>query len=131
MSGVDAQTVGNVLAVVTAVPATLSVLVYARVPWWRSATGRHLMAFMVALACTFNLAALRILWEPSWFQAVRVGVFVLVPVVLWWRLWMLVREQVVTWRDKRAAAAGEGAVGVPRQGGQDRDRNAAGSGNGA
>lgn len=130
----SAETFGNVALVVVWFGAVLSVAVYARVPWWRSAMGQHLFFYMGVVALTLTLGVIRIVWEPWWFWWLRLGAFALFGVGTYWRLVLLVKAQVDTWRDQRDAAAGvagEGAVGVPRQGGQDRGRHAAGSGNGA
>ena len=83
MSG---QTVGNILLWVAAFPAVGSVVVFSRVTWWRSTWGKHLMAYMVAVAIPLVLGCVRqVLGDSPWFQGLRVAAFGLVVIVLWWR----------------------------------------------
>lgn len=82
--------IGNVLLVVATIPAVLSVLVFARVAWWRSRWGRHLFAYMSAIAVVLLLGCLRLLYgESIIFASIRVAAFFAVVVALWWRLWFV------------------------------------------
>jgi hypothetical protein len=103
---VSVQTAGNVLLVLTAIPAVLSVLAYSRVPWWRTEIGRHLMAYMAIVALLTLLGVVRIVFGPPWFDTLRTALFALFPVVTWWRLTLIVKEQRETRarRGRRAAA---------------------------
>lgn len=88
------QVAGNVLFVWAAVVATASVVVHARVSWWRSEMGRHLMAYMGAMAIVLDLGVIRLLAGDSFaFQLVRLVTFISVPIVMTWRLWLQVKAQ--------------------------------------
>lgn len=94
MSETAVHVIGNVLIIITALGATLSVMVYARVPWSHLPMGRHLMCYMVVIAAVLDLSVLRIMFGDSpEFQLVRLVVFVGMPVVVWWRLVLLVLAQ--------------------------------------
>lgn len=86
----NAQTIGNVLLVLAAIPAVLSVIVFWPVASWRSPWGMHLLAYMAAVAVPLVLGCIRLVFGDSpWFQDLRTGAFGLVVVVLWWRLILL------------------------------------------
>jgi hypothetical protein len=101
------QSVGNILFILAAIPAVLSVVVFARVPWWRSGTGRHLMSYMAVVAAVMLLGCVRLaIGRNEFFEALRTAVFAGVPVVMWWRLVLLVKEQRLT-RSEGQNAGGE------------------------
>jgi len=87
--------VGNVLLVISALIATAFVTVYhLSALWWRSPDGRHVMAFMAALALVLDLAVLRLfVGHPEWFETVRTFTFVVIPIVLGWRFSILLKAQ--------------------------------------
>ena len=88
------RTIGNVLIFASALPALASVAVYARVPWWRTMTGRHLMSYMSVIAAVLTLSCLRILIGDSpEFVVIRLAVFAGVPLVMWSQLVLLLRAQ--------------------------------------
>lgn len=89
------QGLSEFFVVATAVPAVLSVVFYARVPWWRSQVGKHLFAYMSIVALMMLLAATPLVWEPppSWFVDVYLGCFALFMAVTWWRLALILWEQ--------------------------------------
>jgi hypothetical protein len=98
--------VGNVLLLLSALLATGFVVLYLFVArWWASEAGRHLMAFNTVIAVVLWLSVIRVFVPGSanvaWFAWLRTGVFAFVPVVLGWRLWMLVRVQVLDRRHER------------------------------
>jgi hypothetical protein len=91
--------IGNVLVCLSAAIATTSVILHARVPWWRSEMGRHLMAYTATIAAVLDLAVIRMLIGDSWwFALLRLVVFSLVPAVTAWRVWL----QIKAHRDDRA-----------------------------
>ncbi len=96
--------IGNVLLMLTAALAGAIVLVYATTRWWETAAGRNVMAFMACVAAVTGLHVLR-LWYVGGlvFLWLRVAVFALVPLVLAWRLWMLIRAQFLdtSWTDEK------------------------------
>lgn len=55
-----------VLAAGTGLGAAVCMALYARVPWWRSATGRHLMLGLAALALVAGLRVARQIWGLDW-----------------------------------------------------------------
>jgi hypothetical protein len=102
------QALGNFLFVLAAIPAVLSVLVYMRVPWWRSGTGQHLMSYMAVIAAVMLLGCVRlIIGRNEFFEALRTTVFAGVPVVMWWRLILLIQEQ----RGDRRSRSGDAEDG--------------------
>jgi hypothetical protein len=98
---VSVQDVGNLLLLAAAVPAVLSVLVYARVPWWRTEIGRHLFAYMAIVALLCSLGVVRIVFGPPWFDVLRTTLFAAFPIVTWWRFALIVKEQRETARRAR------------------------------
>lgn len=80
-------TIGNIELVFAAIPAVCSVAVFARVRWWRSRWGRHLMAYMGAVALVLVLGCIRLVYGDNfWFATLRAVAFGCVGFVLWWRL---------------------------------------------
>jgi hypothetical protein len=79
--------VGNFLIFWAAAVGVASVVAHARVPWRRSEMGRHLMAYMSAIAAVLVLSCVRIVaGDAPWFQLLRLVVFVAIPVTMTWRL---------------------------------------------
>lgn len=79
----------------TLVPAVLSVAFFARVPWWRSQVGQHLMAYMSIVALMLLLGVAPLVWQPlpGWFEPVYRCCFGLLMAVTWWRLALILWEQ--------------------------------------
>lgn len=91
---------GNLLLYTSALAAIGCALVYGLLaPWWRSEEGRHLFSFQVVVAAVLSLSVVRVLFDPdgsvAWFAWLRLVVFALVPIVLAWRLWLIIRAQVL------------------------------------
>lgn len=88
------RTFGDAMLVLSAIPAVLSVIVFARVPWWKSPLGRHMMSYMVVMAGVLSLGCVRLAigFVPA-FETARAIIFAGVPFVMWWRLGVLVRAQ--------------------------------------
>lgn len=71
--------------------------------WWRNAAGRHVFTHEAVLALVLSLWALRLaVPEGDWFLLVRLAAFALVPVVLAWRLVIIIQ----TWRRGRRRNGG-------------------------
>lgn len=88
------QLIANCLLISAAVVCTASVVLHLRVTWWRSEMGRHLLAYMGVMALTLDLGVVRIFFgDSSWFQLVRLIVFVGVPLVMTQRLWLQIKAQ--------------------------------------
>jgi hypothetical protein len=91
--------VGSALVVLSAVLALACVVAQAMLArWWETPAGRHVFAFQAALAAVLTLWALRV-WIPdsTFVVTLRSLAFALVPVVLGWRLLIILR----TWRSRR------------------------------
>ncbi|MEU8151801.1 hypothetical protein [Nonomuraea sp. NPDC048901] len=89
-------TVEVVLSAVLAVACVAAQMLLAR--WWQTAAGRHVMAFQAVLAVCLSLWTLRLVVpDGGWFIALRLAAFSGVPLVLAWRLAIIIR----TWRSKR------------------------------
>lgn len=92
--------IGNVLIWWAAIVATLSVAVHARVRWWESPMGRHLMAYMSVIACVLVLSVIRATFGDAWwFALLRLITFVGVPIVMSQRLWLQLKAQRDNHRD--------------------------------
>ncbi|MCC5574463.1 hypothetical protein IMZ11_02255 [Microtetraspora sp. AC03309] len=87
------QVIGSVLVVVTAVLADACALLYGLgFRWWTHRTGWHLLSFMTAIGIVATLGTVRLLTgEPSWYEVARLVAFSLVPMVVGWRLVILIR----------------------------------------
>jgi len=91
--------IGSVLVIVSALLALACVVSQALLArWWETSAGRHVMAFQAVLAAVLCLWTLR-LWVPdaAWLVVLRFVAFAGVPVVLGWRLHIILK----TWRAKR------------------------------
>jgi hypothetical protein len=91
--------VGSAFLFVTTLLAWACVLAQALLArWWETSAGRHVMSFQGVLAVLLGLWTLRV-WFPDagWLLVARLAAFALLPVVLAWRLAIILR----TWRDKR------------------------------
>jgi hypothetical protein len=89
--------IGSVEIHLATVPAVAFVVVYGVfVEWRRTPMGRHLMAFMSALAAVLLLSSVgQFAFRGSlWFLLLRLVTFAAVPLVLYWRLAILIRTQV-------------------------------------
>lgn len=94
---------GSALLVVCAVIGTTSVIVHTGVKWRRSPWGRHLMAYMSAIALVCDLGVVRLVIGDSFaFQLLRLAVFATIPVVMGQRLYLQLKARAV---DRAAAAA--------------------------
>jgi hypothetical protein len=86
----------EVLTVLGLIAAILSVAVYSRVPWWKSAVGRSLMLYMTAVMLLFIIfflaAVVHAQGTPVYFAFSRVGYAFLIA-ALWWQLVVLIRSQ--------------------------------------
>lgn len=91
--------VGTLFILLSAVLATACVAAHALLArWWQTTAGRHTFAFEFVLAACLNLWALRlIIPDGDWFNIARLAAFSGVPVVLAWRLEIIIR----TWRTGR------------------------------
>lgn len=98
--------IGSALVVVSALLAVACVAAQALLArWWETPGGRHVMAFQGVLAVCLSLWALRLaIPDGDWFQGARLVAFAGVPVVLGWRLLIILR----TWWGKHRKRAREG-----------------------
>lgn len=86
---------GNALLTAGCLGALVFVILYLRSPWWKSPTGRNVMAMMGLIALLLGLAALPALFgvQYPFRDWVRAASFLLVAVVVWWRVVLLWRAQ--------------------------------------
>lgn len=91
-----AQQAGTVLIVVSAVLALAVVAAHQLLARWQATpAGRHAFTFEAVLALSLTLWAVRLVVpEGDWFLLARLVAFALVPVILAWRLAIIVQ----TWR---------------------------------
>jgi hypothetical protein len=86
--------VGTVLIHWAAAAGVASVVAHLRVRWWDTEMGRHLMAYMSAVALVLLLSCVvNDVGDSSWFQVLRLVVFVAIPLVMTWRLWLQLKAQ--------------------------------------
>ncbi|MET8866545.1 hypothetical protein ABZW11_26705 [Nonomuraea sp. NPDC004580] len=99
-----AQTAGSILIGVSALLSLAVVATHQMLARWeRTAAGRHAFLFEAVLALSLTLWALRVaIPEGQWFLAARLAAFALVPVVLAWRLIVIIQ----TWRRTRRTRRG-------------------------
>lgn len=91
--------IGSTLLIVSTLLAVACVAAQALLArWWESGAGRHVMAFQGVLATLLTLWTLRV-WIPdsALVLGLRFAAFAGLPVVLGWRLAIIIR----TWRSKR------------------------------
>lgn len=77
------------IALVTTSAAWASVYVHSQTSWNDSPVGRHLMAYMLAMAATFTALTIGILSHydlPAWLEYTRAAMYSGTPVVVVWRL---------------------------------------------
>lgn len=93
------RVVGSVLIAISAVLAVAAVVLHQLLADWRKTeAGRHAFTFEVALALSLTLWVLRLAVPAGdWFLLVRLAAFALVPVVLAWRIRIIVQ----IWRSNR------------------------------
>ncbi|WP_036322040.1 putative phage holin [Microbispora sp. ATCC PTA-5024] len=94
---------GTVLILVSAVLATGCVAAQGLLArWWKTDAGRHTFVFQAVFALCLDLWALRVVVpDGAWFLIARLVAFMGVPVVLAWRLEVIIR----TWQRGRRARA--------------------------
>lgn len=100
------QQIGTALIVVSALLAFACVTMHSLLArWWRTPAGRHAFSFEAVLALCLCLWASRLVVpEGDWFLLLRLAAFALVPVILAWRLVIIIQ----TWRrTRRNRAKGE------------------------
>lgn len=103
------QLISDVLLISSALLANLFVVLYHLLtPWWRTDVGRNLQVFMIITAALLDLSAIRLAGDASldtgWFVWIRLGVFACLPVVIGWRIWILIRLQYQARKEKADAA---------------------------
>lgn len=94
----DPQTVinlaGTVFYVAMSIITTGSVIAHARVQWWKTRMGRHLMIYMGAFALTLDLGLIKLVVGDSLgFQILRLAAFALLPFAMGQRLYLQIQAQ--------------------------------------
>ena len=109
-SGIFLADAGNIGLIACAAIDTAAVISYAAKArggkhgkWWASPVGIHLMCFIAAFAVVLDMSAVYLFTSgqvlprvpvprPDWFAWLRVSAFdLLIPPVLAWRLWLILR----------------------------------------
>lgn len=94
------QLIGTIGLVACAVASSGFVVLYhLSARWWRTEEGWHLMTFTGALAVVFDWVTFRTLAVdprpvgPA-VGIVRAAIFIIIAVLLAWRVWLLYRRQI-------------------------------------
>lgn len=91
------QRVGDVLIIWTFLASAGFVILYhVTAKWWNTDFGKSLMTYQLAMTLVLGLSIVRIVLgssEHPLFAWIRLGVFVVVPLALTWRIIVLVRLQ--------------------------------------
>nr|WP_062336213.1 hypothetical protein [Herbidospora sakaeratensis] len=89
------QSIGSVEVVISALLATAVVIVHhVLARWWETAAGRHVFTFEAVLAACLDLWAIRLLFpDGDWFLIPRLVAFTGVPIVLAWRIQVLLSHR--------------------------------------
>jgi hypothetical protein len=103
---------GNVLIIVSAIEASLFVVLYhCLAAWHRAVTGRIIMGLMLALALVLDVSAIRLFagasLDTTWFLLVRLAVFCGVPVTIGWLTIRLIQLQLLARRPLEGAPPSE------------------------
>ncbi len=79
------------------------VVVYGLSRWWEHESGRNMMAFDFVIMLVTGLSLARLIFDDhTWFLWLRVCVLAFVPIIIGWRLLMLIRVQYFTLDDRSA-----------------------------
>ncbi|WP_344897562.1 putative phage holin [Nonomuraea antimicrobica] len=105
----DMETAGSVLIAVSAVLAVAVVVLHHLVAdWHKTESGRHVFAFEAALAASLTLWAIRLAvptWD--WVLIARLIAFATLPVVLAWRIRIIVLIRRRSRRRRKEASRSE------------------------
>lgn len=84
----------GVLGVLMLIGVVVFIVIYrARARWRESSLGRHMMYFMVALAGVLVVRTLRYFWpDILWLVYVGLVTYALLVLVIWQRVYLLVRS---------------------------------------
>ena len=95
MSWREVGDVGFYAATAVAIAFSLLYLIFA--PWWKTETGRNIMAVMGSMAITFGYFAwvISLGHLPAGFMPVRAILFNAVAVSIVWRTVMLIRSHII------------------------------------
>jgi len=96
------RNIGNGFLIYAAAVGLLSVVLHARVYWWHTQMGRHLMVYMFMIEAVLALGVIRIfIGAHWWFEIIRMAAFIGVCVAMTQRAWL----QLVAQREHRIGAA--------------------------
>jgi len=86
------QAISNLLLYWAALVGIASAIFHMTGPWWTSPMGRHLAAYMWALALVLCLVGIRNLLGPfPGYQVMRIVVFAAIPIVMTRQLWLQIK----------------------------------------
>jgi hypothetical protein len=95
------HTLGDLLATISFINLGLFVVFYAAFsPWWRSPSGRSVMALVAVLAATFGLVVTGLWFGVQWpaRELIRVVIFGAVALASGHLLAVNVRQKIAVWR---------------------------------
>jgi|SRR5712691_8923478 len=93
---------GSILLWFSALVTTSFVVLYGSFStWWKHEMGRHIFTSMFATAAVLDLSIIRLLIKDSGiFVAIRLIVFAFYTITMTWRLWILIRVQLLGRRNE-------------------------------
>lgn len=92
------KTIGDIaFYACTGVTVLFALLYLFFAPWWQTTTGRNIMAVMgsVALAFGYFTWVIALGGLPAGFYPVRALIFASIATAIGWRVWILIRHQVI------------------------------------
>lgn len=99
--------VGSIFIFVCAGLGVASVAVHAMGRWYATTMGRHLMAYMAVMAAILLLSSVGVVLRmldmvgSPWFEALRLGVFLGLPLVMAQRLWLQIQARRTVFRAQK------------------------------
>ena len=93
---------GDIFLYTGAIAGSLFCLAYwVLAPWWKSEMGRHIMAFTAVISVTLDYVVYRSINRLERPQpGVRAIIFGAIAIVIVWRLWMLIRDQLLHYKGR-------------------------------
>lgn len=96
----------------TAAWLLFAVLYATLAPWWRSSIGRNMLVHAIVLGVTFLLVSVQLIFGVAWpaREWIRLAIFAGVAGVGWWRLFILLTDQIFAVRQPPESARRLGAT---------------------
>lgn len=96
--------IGTVLVLLSTLGSWVFCVLYSVLRWWTTPGGRHVFSFSAVIGAVLTLWSIGLITEAShsgWFDILRLVAFSGVPIVIWWRVWLLVKTNWSVWRRAR------------------------------